>query len=584
MQIIDKVEINYFRSIYTLSLKDCHDINVITGGNDAGKSNVLKALNLFFNNETEPHSEFDFLRDLSRYREVEARASKGRMTIWIKLTFNNFLGWRSLPDKFTVKRTWNRYDDLPVDTVDEDIPATTLGRFLAKLKYHYVPAVRSRDIFSDLLAELHDTLLQDESAGLRQSSDALVSDLHGITEDMSADILDRVKIESTIDLPESLADLFRALNFLTKFGEHDIPLMLRGDGLQSRHLPFILAYIAEKSQKYHIWGYEEPETSLELAKSFEMARDFKEKFSEDNQIFLTTHSPAFYDLSGDKVAKWYAESIQDEGITSTQLTPLTGAHDIDETMGLLNVITPRMRDVYAKSEALQSSLAEMAAQLAQADAPVCYVEGPTDALVLNAANERLNDPPLNVRFVSANGASDITQFLRVSSRVKDDERALCGLFDADATGRREYDKFKNLHLVDGTNFRIIDRKKRIFAGVYALPDHLGDAATSFEGLKLQIPLPLEFMFDKETVHAAIDLDILKLHPRKAKIANEEIPLEVRIDQIMTGKIDAEYIYLCQEIDSGSKTNFAEWILQRDNDVFEPFRTTLDAVASALALQ
>ena len=582
MQIIDKIEINYFRSIYTLSLKDCHDINVITGGNDAGKSNVLKALNLFFNNETEPHSDFDFLRDLSRYREVEARASKGRMTIWIRITFNNFLSWRSLPDKFAVKRTWNRYDDLPVDTASDDIPATTLGKFLARLQFHYVPAVRSRDIFSDLLAELHDTLLQDESAGLRQSSDALVGDLHGITQEMSADILDRVKIESKIDLPESLADLFRALNFLTKFGEHEIPLMLRGDGLQSRHLPFILAYIAEKSNKYHIWGYEEPETSLELAKSFEMATDFHEKFSRENQIFLTTHSPAFYDLSGSRVAKWYAESVKEENVTSTQLTPLTSAHDIDETMGLLNVITPRMREVYAEYEKLQESLSAMHAHLAEVDSPIVYVEGPTDAQILNAANNRIRQTPLNVRFLPANGAGDITQFLKVSSRVKDGDRAVCGLFDADARGRREYDKFKNYHLIKDTNFRIVDRPKRIYAGMFVLPEHLNDASEAFENLGLNIPVPLEFMFEQAIVQSALEHEILTLRARQTKLANEELPFEVRIDQVLAPHLDANFLYLCNAIDSGCKTAFAEWILEQDDAVFLPFAQTLDAISSAIA--
>lgn len=582
MQIIDKIEINYFRSIYTISLKGCQDINVITGGNDAGKSNVLKALNIFFNNETEPHVDFDFLRDLSRYREVEARASKGRMTIWIRITFNNFLGWKSLPDKFTVKRTWNRYDNLPVDTVDEQIPATTLGRFLARLKFHYIPAVRSRDIFSDLLAELHDVLLQDESAGLRQSSDALVGDLHGITRQMSADILDRVKIDSKIDLPESLADLFRALNFLTKFGEHEIPLVMRGDGLQSRHLPFILAYIAEKSNKYHIWGYEEPETSLELTKSFEMARDFKEKFATDNQIFLTTHSPAFYDLSGERVTKWYAESIDDGTIRSTQLTPLTGAHDIDETMGLLNVITPRMREVYAKSEALQSSLATMAMQLAEADAPSIYVEGPTDALIFNHAHQKLRAEPPNIRYVSANGASEITQLLKISSRTKDGERPLCGLFDADARGRKEYEKFRNYHLVDGTNFRILDAKKHIYAGLYELPQHLQSAAEAFRSLNLNLPLPVEFMFEEHVVQSAIEDGILILNPRHAKIANEELPYEVRIDQVLAPHLDPNLLYLCQEIDPACKVTFSNWVVEQDNAVFAPFEPTIAAVEAAIA--
>jgi len=50
MRIIDKVEINYFRSIYSGSMNQLKDMNVLVGGNDQGKSNVLRALNLFFHN------------------------------------------------------------------------------------------------------------------------------------------------------------------------------------------------------------------------------------------------------------------------------------------------------------------------------------------------------------------------------------------------------------------------------------------------------------------------------------------------------------------------------------------------------
>ena len=113
MQIIDKIEINYFRSVYSITLNKCNDVNVIVGSNDAGKSNILKSLNLFFNNETDPHQDFDFLRDLCRSREEEARAAKGRMSVWIKIHFHNFLKWKSLPDSFWLKRSWNRYEDRP---------------------------------------------------------------------------------------------------------------------------------------------------------------------------------------------------------------------------------------------------------------------------------------------------------------------------------------------------------------------------------------------------------------------------------------------------------------------------------------
>ena len=43
--MIEKIEIQYFRSIYRTIITGVEDINVITGKNDVGKSNILRALN-----------------------------------------------------------------------------------------------------------------------------------------------------------------------------------------------------------------------------------------------------------------------------------------------------------------------------------------------------------------------------------------------------------------------------------------------------------------------------------------------------------------------------------------------------------
>ena len=176
MKIIEKVEVSYFRSVYSLSLTKCEDVNILIGQNDAGKSNILKALNLFFNNETELTSPIEFIEDLSRSRSEEARAAKGKMTIWIKVTFNNYENWTSLPETFVVKRTWTRYSDQPETTTvgNKNIPNTTLGRFLSKIAFHYVPAVRGRDIFAHYLTLLHDALIDDEKAGISAASAGLV--------------------------------------------------------------------------------------------------------------------------------------------------------------------------------------------------------------------------------------------------------------------------------------------------------------------------------------------------------------------------------------------------------------------------
>ena len=55
--LITKIEIISFRSIERIIIP-VKEINVFSGVNDIGKSNILKALNLFFNNQT------DFLKPL----------------------------------------------------------------------------------------------------------------------------------------------------------------------------------------------------------------------------------------------------------------------------------------------------------------------------------------------------------------------------------------------------------------------------------------------------------------------------------------------------------------------------------------
>ena len=44
MHTIKRIEIQYFRSIYNIVIKEFSDLNMLSGKNDVGKSNVLKAL------------------------------------------------------------------------------------------------------------------------------------------------------------------------------------------------------------------------------------------------------------------------------------------------------------------------------------------------------------------------------------------------------------------------------------------------------------------------------------------------------------------------------------------------------------
>ena len=59
MITIKKIRIKNFRSIVDETI-DLTDINFFVGKNDCGKSNVLKALNLFFNDQTDFLCDFNF--------------------------------------------------------------------------------------------------------------------------------------------------------------------------------------------------------------------------------------------------------------------------------------------------------------------------------------------------------------------------------------------------------------------------------------------------------------------------------------------------------------------------------------------
>jgi len=72
MNIIEKIEIKHFRSFdggkdqNKIKIDDLRDLNIFSGANDSGKSNVLRALNLFFNDEISPGVNFDKNRDFSK--------------------------------------------------------------------------------------------------------------------------------------------------------------------------------------------------------------------------------------------------------------------------------------------------------------------------------------------------------------------------------------------------------------------------------------------------------------------------------------------------------------------------------------
>lgn len=114
MKLIRRIEISYLRSLYTAVLDRPGDMNVVFGRNDSGKSKLLRALNLFFNEEIEPgRGEIDFGLDFSDIRRDAAKAAKVRQFIAIRVDFNVPQNYRpSLGETVSIKRQWNIDGDM----------------------------------------------------------------------------------------------------------------------------------------------------------------------------------------------------------------------------------------------------------------------------------------------------------------------------------------------------------------------------------------------------------------------------------------------------------------------------------------
>ena len=112
MITISDIEISRFRSIRDAKFEDLHDFSVLAGLNNSGKSNFLRALNLFFTGRPEPELLFNLARDYYR-GELSAKKKKNiRISVHFTLpkTFRFRGGLKSVEDllgrDFTITKEW----------------------------------------------------------------------------------------------------------------------------------------------------------------------------------------------------------------------------------------------------------------------------------------------------------------------------------------------------------------------------------------------------------------------------------------------------------------------------------------------
>ncbi|XYK81600.1 MAG: ATP-dependent nuclease [Labrenzia sp.] len=461
MKLIKKIEINYLRSLYSATLDSVGDLNVIFGRNDSGKSNLLRALNLFFNNETDANRYFDFDLDMSDPRKQEARDAKGRQFIWVKITFNVPHNYRGvLGEEIAIKRQWNRDGEVNT-TIFPNLETagqqSRLTRFLNDIDFTYIPAIKDLTVYADLIERMYAAAA--ETATLEQATSQFIGAIESQTTSLSEQLSSLFGAPAHLAPPTEMSQLFRNLDFAHGDDGHSL-LRQKGDGVKARHLPELLSYINqnEPRKKLYLWGFEEPENSLDLGAAELEARRFA-SFAEqlDTQIFITSHSPAFYlaDESNSSEIRRYFISKQQKN-EEGEMLPRNASSLIDriadaETKmaqaGLLQLpfVIRRMGEQRRELQEKATEAETLRSELASLRKPTLYVEGPHDVGLFQSAFDRIgvnND----VSVKALGGTPQTTEGLLSAVLQQGGLNAAAltlFLFDDDKAGRAAYRKLCN---------------------------------------------------------------------------------------------------------------------------------------------
>jgi len=485
------------------------DLAIFVGKNDCGKSNILRALNLFFNDETNPGSEFDFDEDYNFFAPVRARKAKevvvqievdlprsyhatnGHVVVWKKRWRQDGL-WGEENDYFGQRITRNQRER----EVREDVKLpdkSNVHALLRKIEFEYVPAIKDADYFDDLRGRIYGIISEVAARRFHESSAAFEQAIGDHLEELTTSITSTLGFDTRLALPRDLYHIFERLDFLS--GDNAISLDNRGDGVKARHIPLILRFMAEKKAALQrrggppissIWAYEEPENNLEFASAVQLADEIKElAVNETAQILLTTHSPAFYDLAeqdNEIELHFVSREIEQEGtlIKST-------AEGIDESLGTLAMLAPRITEMVAEVRNQEAAKAA-AAQLAEANCPTIFVEGESDRLVVRRSLELFypevaNDVRVETKREGAGHSYVIDMLIGWRSQHKHhpERPKAAGIVDGDA----KYEK---------TEFnKQPDNVKSAKCFVYPAPEKLRAANAAH----FKVPATLETMYPQE---------------------------------------------------------------------------------------
>jgi len=340
--LVKSIRVSGFRSLVDATIAGAGNLHALVGKNSSGKSNFLRALNLFFNNEIEAGRPFNFARDVF---DRPKRRQKKRLEIAIDFELGPSFHFRkqqaylaALGTRFRITRTWEldpRRNVLPRYTASVDgsaIPNSEAlaPQFLALITFRYIP---NRSVPARILQAESQTLassifrrMKDQAAAgklMQQLTDAAARMLRSATAALEA-------TGSPMTQPSvatrALSEMLSMSGFQAR-GHHGGVVQDEdwGAGHQAFFLYQVLHALDTDYSRYFgwrqatIWAVEEPESALHRELETRLAarlRDWAHAKDSRLQVFVSTHSSVF-SMASDS-GSWL--ELRDAGTTVRSVT------------------------------------------------------------------------------------------------------------------------------------------------------------------------------------------------------------------------------------------------------------------------
>ncbi len=335
---VSGITIRNLRSLDNVVLQLRNGLTTIVGANSSGKSNILRAFELFFTGRID-RREFSAALDMPTWI-MKAKAPAARTTVKVEFDLSArgstrlwnsveavFLkkGWPvPLEKRLTLIRYFSRGGAsgfqcaIPGKGTREsecDELEELAMLLIRRVEYRYVPSLKNlqSESFREVSEELKARLLSVWAGGdrkevsqkrdafqkIREEIEKLIQDsARGLSESLQSQFPEVASLKLAM-ASVVLEDMIGSLEIFANDG-HETLMRQKGSGIQGASIIHMLRVLRDtaprgaNNKQLFLWNIEEPETFLHPSAQRRLASLLRDQ-AANTQILATTHSPLFVD-------------------------------------------------------------------------------------------------------------------------------------------------------------------------------------------------------------------------------------------------------------------------------------------------